>query len=118
MGGADNASWPSYRHACSTTALESAVSEAMRSSAGLDDRRKKLLFRSRHRGMREMDYVLGTYANAAIADMSESELAEFELLMQVPDPDMYKWLSGSTEVPANWDTQIVRNIRNFHLGEK
>ena len=91
------------------------MSEAMRSSAGLDDRRKRLLFRSWHRGMREMDFVLGTFANEAIADMSETDLEEFEMLMQVPDPDMYKWLSGTTEVPANWDTSVVRQIRKFHL---
>ncbi|NKB52435.1 MAG: succinate dehydrogenase assembly factor 2 [Rhizobiaceae bacterium] len=93
------------------------MSEAMRSSAGLDDRRKRLLFRSWHRGMREMDYVLGTYANHAIADMGEDELAEFEMLMQLPDPDMYKWLSGSIDVPENFDNSIVRKIRQFHLGQ-
>lgn len=87
----------------------------MRSSAGLDDRRKRLLFRSWHRGMREMDYVLGTFANSAIADMSDDELQEFEMLMQVPDPDMYKWLSGTIEVPDNWNTSIVNQIRSFHL---
>ena len=92
------------------------MSEAMRSSAGLDDRRKKLLFRSWHRGMREMDYVLGVYANHAIADMSDEELNQFELLMQLPDPDMYKWLSGSVEIPENYDTAVVRKIRQFHLG--
>ena len=92
------------------------MSEAMRSSAGLDDRRKKLLFRSWHRGMREMDYVLGTFANQAIADMDDVELAEFEMLMQLPDPDMYKWLSGSVPVPDNYNTSVVRKIREFHLG--
>lgn len=87
----------------------------MRTSDGLDERRKKLLFRSWHRGMREMDYVLGMFANEAIADLSDDELSEFEMLMQVPDPDMYKWLSGTIEVPPNWDTTIVRKIREFHL---
>jgi len=87
----------------------------MRSSAGLDDRRKRLLFRSWHRGMREMDYVLGTFANNSIESMSDEELSQFEMLMQVPDPDMYKWLSGTVEVPPNWDTAIVRRIRSFHL---
>ena len=92
------------------------MSEAMRSSEGLDDRRKKLLFRAWHRGMREMDFVLGTFANDAIADMSDEELSQFELLMQLPDPDMYKWLSGAAEVPTNYDTTVVRRIRQFHLG--
>lgn len=87
----------------------------MRSSAGLDDRRKRLLFRSWHRGMREMDYVLGTFANATIETMSDEELSEFEMLMQLPDPDMYKWLSGSVEVPPNLNSSVVQNIRRFHL---
>lgn len=91
------------------------MTETMRSSEGLDPRRKRLLYRAWHRGMREMDYVLGTYANAAIADMDEEGLAEFEMLMQVPDPDMYKWLSGTAEAPPNWDTKTVRQIRSFHL---
>lgn len=93
------------------------MSETMRSSAGLDERRKRLLFRSWHRGMREMDYVLGTFANEAIEAMSEGELDQLEQLMQVPDPDMYKWLSGTAPVPPNWDNDIVRRIRQFHLGD-
>ncbi len=87
----------------------------MRSSAGLDERRKKLLFRAWHRGMREMDYVLGLFANHAIADMSDDELSQFEMLMQLPDPDMYKWLSGSTDIPEHWNNELVQRIRKFHL---
>ena len=93
------------------------MNEAMRSSAGLDERRKKLLFRSWHRGMREMDYVLGTFANELIEKLSETELTEFEQLMQLPDPDMYKWLSGAAEIPANFDNSVVRKLRLFHLGQ-
>ncbi len=89
----------------------------MRSSAGLDDRRKRLLFRAWHRGMREMDHVLGTFANETIAELSDHELEQFEMLMQVPDPDMYKWLSGTAEIPANWDNMLVRHIRAFHLDQ-
>ncbi len=89
----------------------------MRSSAGLDDRRKRLLFRAWHRGMREMDYVLGTFANDTIGDLSVEELEQFEMLMQVPDPDMYKWLSGTVEIPPNWDNPLVRRIRTFHLNQ-
>jgi len=48
-----------------------------RSSEGLDLRRRKLLFRSWHRGMREMDLIMGRFADARIAELNESELAEF-----------------------------------------
>lgn len=62
-----------------------------------------------------MDLVLGTFANHAIADMPEDQLGQLEQLMQVPDPEMYKWLSGTAPVPPNWDTPLVRRIRAFHL---
>ncbi len=89
----------------------------MRSSAGLDERRKRLLFRAWHRGTREMDFVLGTYANEAIESMSKTHLDLFEELMEVPDPEMFKWLSGTVGVPPNWNNELVRQIRSFHLNK-
>ena len=50
------------------------------SSEGLDERRRRLLFRSWHRGIREMDLVLGRFADAHIASLSEAELDEYEAL--------------------------------------
>ena len=90
------------------------MSETMRSSAGLDPRRKRLLFQCWHRGIREMDYVLGTWANAHLETADDAGLQELERLMQVPDPDMFKWLSGTNSIPPNWDTPLVRSIRAFH----
>ena len=60
-----------------------------RSSGGLDDRRKRLLFRCWHRGTREMDLILGRFADAEIAGLTDAELAELERLIEVPDPDLY-----------------------------
>jgi antitoxin CptB len=71
-----------------------------RSSGGLDDRRKRLLFRCWHRGTREMDLILGRFADHEITSLSESELAELEQLIEVPDPDLYAALIGDKEPPA------------------
>ena len=65
-----------------------------RSSGGLDDRRKRLLFRCWHRGTREMDLILGRFADAEIANLSDGDLAELERLIDVPDPDLYAALTG------------------------
>ena len=89
----------------------------MRSSAGLDPRRKQILFRCWHRGTREMDLVLGRFADAHLADLSDELLTQLEALMQAPDPEIYKWLSGAVETPANYDTEVVRMIRAFHEGD-
>ena len=65
-----------------------------RSSDGLDDRRKRLLFRCWHRGTREMDLILGRFADAAIADLTDAEVGQLEQLIEVSDPDLYAALSG------------------------
>jgi antitoxin CptB len=71
-----------------------------RSSVGLDDRRKRLLFRSWHRGTREMDLILGRFADKEIARLSDGELDELEQLIEVPDPDLYAALTGDRAPPA------------------
>jgi antitoxin CptB len=88
-----------------------------RSSDDLDVRRRKALFRSWHRGTREMDLVLGRFADAAIADLNDGEMDDYELLMEAPDRDIFKWLTGESETPGNYDTPVFRKIRQFHSGE-
>lgn len=85
-----------------------------RSSADLSERRRRLLFRSWHRGIRETDLLLGRFADACIADMSDRELDEYERLLEVPDHDLYGWVTGERDIPAADDTAILRRIRSFH----
>ena len=92
------------------------MSGSTRSSEGLDHRRRRLLFRAWHRGMREVDLITGRFADAYIGTLSEAEVAEFEQLMDVPEPELYAWVSGSMETPAAHDTGLFRRLRAFHLG--
>lgn len=84
-----------------------------RTSAGLDERRRRLLFRSWRRGTREMDLIMGRFAEAAIGELTETEVAEFERLANVPDPELYDWLTGSRPVPAEYDLAVFRRLRDF-----
>jgi antitoxin CptB len=85
-----------------------------RSSDGLDARRRKLLFRSWHRGMRELDLIMGRFADAHIAGLGDGELAEFERLLEVPDQQMFAWVTGADAVPADQDSAMLRRLREFH----
>ncbi|WP_279478644.1 succinate dehydrogenase assembly factor 2 [Aureimonas sp. SK2] len=85
-----------------------------RSSSDLDPRRRKALFRSWHRGTREMDLVLGRFADAEIDKLTDEELTVFEHLMEAPDRDLFTWLTGSAETPANYDTPVFRRIRSYY----
>jgi antitoxin CptB len=84
-----------------------------RSSGGLDHRRKRLLFRCWHRGTREMDLILGRFADAEIARLSEDELAQFEYLMDVPDPDLYAALTGKMAPAPEYANRLFERIRSF-----
>lgn len=86
-----------------------------RTSAGLDERRRRLLFRSWRRGTREMDLIMGRFAEAAIADLTDAEIDVFERLSDLPDPDLYAWLTGSEPVPADYDSPVFRRLRDFFI---
>ena len=79
-------------------------------SAGLDARRRRALFRAWHRGMREMDLIMGRFADAEIAHLSEAELDTFEALLDVPDQEAYAWLTGEAPVPAAYDSDLLRKL--------
>ena len=89
-----------------------------RSSEGLDERRRRLLFRSWHRGIKEVDLVLGGYADARIGTMSEAELVQFEAVLEIPTPDLLSWLMGEQPVPAEHNSPVMRQMLSFHLGAK
>ena len=89
-----------------------------RSTDGLDPRRKRILFRAWHRGTREMDLLMGQYAEKAIDAMSNAELDLFEALIEVPDRDLFAWITGKEEAPANYDTPVFRALRAFHTHDK
>ena len=85
-----------------------------RSSEGRDARRRRLLFRCWHRGMREMDLIMGRFADAAVEQLTSDELAEFEHLMEAPDRELLAWITGEAEVPPEYDTALFRRLRDFN----
>ncbi|MBN9440270.1 succinate dehydrogenase assembly factor 2 [Bosea sp. (in: a-proteobacteria)] len=90
------------------------MSGSTRSSADLDPRRRKILFRAWHRGMRETDLIMGRFADAEIGGLSEAELDEFERLIEVLDRDLLSWITGEAEVPENYDSALFRRLKAFH----
>ncbi len=81
------------------------------SSAGLDARRRRILFRAWRRGMREMDLVMGHFADAELPAMSAAELDEFERLLDAPDPALLAWITGEEPTPADYDTPLLARLR-------
>jgi antitoxin CptB len=87
--------------------------EGLMSGHGLDARRRKILFRSWHRGMRETDLIMGRFAEATIDRLTEQELDHLEQLLEVPDRELLAWVTSETAVPPNFDTAVFRRLREF-----
>ena len=85
-----------------------------RSSEGLDVRRRRLLFRAWRRGVREMDLIVGRFADAHIEAFDEAGLDDFEHLIEAPNAELYSWVIGSGTVPADYDTAVLAQLRAFH----
>jgi antitoxin CptB len=87
-----------------------------RSSGGLDDRRKRLLFRCWHRGTREMDLILGRFADTNIASLTDAEIAELEHLIEIPDPDLYAAITGDKPLAPAAGGPLFDRIKAFRPG--
>lgn len=88
-----------------------------RSSEGMDDRRKRLLYRCWHRGMREMDLILGRFVDEEIGSLTEAELKDLENLIEVPDPDLYAALSDGAPLAYEYRTALFDRIKSFRRGQ-
>lgn len=91
------------------------MSGSTRSSDGLDARRRRLLFRSWHRGTREADLIMGRFADVHIGGFSDTELDQYEHLLDALETDLLAWMTGAADVPAEHDTPMFRRVRNFHF---
>ncbi len=80
-----------------------------------DIRRKRLRFRSWHRGTRELDLMLGRFADRFIDELTTEQLDRYEALIDEPDPDIFRWVSGGEAPPTVHDTDVMEMIKNFKV---
>ena len=80
----------------------------------MDARRKQLLFRSHHCGMKENDILLGRFADAHIEELTEEQLDKYEALMEQNDIDLMNWIVGKTPVPEAFDHDVLHLIQRVN----
>jgi antitoxin CptB len=76
-----------------------------------DARRRRLLFRSTHRGTFENDLMIGGFVRANLATFSDDDLDAMEAVLELPDVDLADWLTGRREIPAEDATPMLLRIR-------
>jgi len=78
-----------------------------------DQRQRRLRMRSARRGTKEMDLILGPFAQARLAQMPEEDLADYEALLEENDQDLYAWITGRATPPERHGT-VIELVRRFH----
>lgn len=93
-------------------------------SQELDTRRRRALYRASHRGTKEMDLLMGRFAEARLSNMDEASLACFERLLAEEDPDIQSWIfsepamAGQSHIrPAPQKAEfaeLIDAVKSFH----
>jgi len=81
----------------------------------LDRRRKKLRFRAWRRGFREIDLILGGFADRKLDVLDGAGLDAFEALLNANDQDVYEWITEIAPPPSDHDTPTLALIRAFRF---
>ncbi len=66
-----------------------------------------------HRGIKEMDIVVGGFAQVRLSSMSTGELALFEVLLEIPDQELLSWVTAQEPVPEKWNTPLLHEMISF-----
>lgn len=69
--------------------------------------RKRLTFRAWHRGTREMDLLMGSFADRHINSFDRSDLTIFEEILINNDPDVYDWIIGRQKAPQELNSKVL-----------
>jgi antitoxin CptB len=84
------------------------------SGSDLGMRRRRALWRATHRGCKEMDFLLGRFAEAALDGMNAAEIGVFERLIDTPDSDIEMSLFGGQSLGETDLDELIARLRRFH----
>jgi antitoxin CptB len=79
----------------------------------LEERRRRLIYRSLYTGMKETDVILGPFAQRHVPGFSTEQLDRYERLLSQPDPDILDWVTGRQRVPESHDHDVMQLLKNF-----
>ncbi len=81
------------------------------SSSKLEMRKRRIRFRAGHRGMKEMDLLLGALAAQVLHGLDEAGVGAFERLLEVPDAVLLAWVNGDHAALAEWDAALLADTQ-------
>lgn len=80
----------------------------------LEIRRKRALFRAQHRGTKELDWLIGRYAEAKLPAMDAAALDHFERLLAISDVELDAWIIKPGSIVGLEFEDLITDVRRFH----
>ncbi len=84
----------------------------------IDKKRKRLIFRSWHRGTREMDIIMGSFADKHVLAFTSEQLDTYDEILSIPDPDIYDWICNRAEPPANAHSDVLTMLLSHDTSKR
>lgn len=80
----------------------------------LETRKRRASYRAHHRGTKEMDVLVGRYADARLPGYTVQDVARFERFLTLPDPALQQWIFSGEGFSGIEFEDLVHDIRAFH----
>jgi antitoxin CptB len=82
----------------------------------IETRRKRVVFRSHHTGMKENDLLFGAFVDAHLSALTDDEVVWLEwLLMTHDDLDLNAWITGRADYPQELDHPVMHRLLSFQF---
>ena len=81
----------------------------------IDNLKKKIIYRSEHRGTKEMDLLLSNFVKKYVNSLNVSELCELETLLNIDDEILYKWYLNNERTTSVPENSITKKLKEFKL---
>ena len=81
----------------------------------IDNFKKKIIYRSEHRGTKEMDLLLSNFVKKYVNSLNESELYDLESLLNIDDRVLYEWYLNNERITSVTDNSITKKLKEFKL---
>ena len=79
-----------------------------------EHRTRRALYRATHRGTKELDWLIGRFAESVLPQMSSVAMDHFEQFLTLPDPDLHTWIMNPERIENSAFRELIHTLRAFH----
>ena len=79
--------------------------------------KKKILHRSKYRGIKELDIIFERFITLNSKDLSDEDYIDLEQILDIPDTELFEIILKKKIPPANLKNSVLKKILRFCDGD-